>query len=200
MVITGRSRKPFGGLKTAPRVRIPPSPPEKYMQDLHQRWPHRWLNSKAEGRPSKIQGTGVFAKEKIFKGEEIGVLGGVIVHKDQIKEYWSIMNQVGIQISDNFFIVPTTREELEKYGVFNHSCESNVGFSNSITFVAMRDIEPGEELVFDYAFCETFYNGFDCKCGTKSCRKKITPEDWKIKSIQEKYRGYFSPYLKDKQN
>jgi beta-phosphoglucomutase len=31
VVITGRSRKPFGGLKTAPRVRIPPSPPEKFM-------------------------------------------------------------------------------------------------------------------------------------------------------------------------
>jgi SET domain-containing protein len=93
------------------------------MDDLHNKWPHRWLNTKAEARPSRIEGAGVFAKEKILKGEACGVLGGVIVHRNDIKEYRSIMTQVGIQIDDDFFIVPTTREELERQGVFNHSCE-----------------------------------------------------------------------------
>lgn len=166
--------------------------------DLHSRWPHRWLNPKAEAGPSKIEGTGVFARAKIFKGEPCGVLGGVIVPLNDIKEYRSKMTQVGIQIDNDFFIAPTTREELEKYGVFNHSCEPNVGFSNSITFVAMRDIESGEELVFDYAFCETSYDGFDCHCGSDVCRKKITSDDWKRKDIQEKYSEYFSPYLRNK--
>ena len=168
------------------------------MQDLHQKWPHRWVNSKAEARLSKIAGTGVFAKEKIFRGETCGVLGGVIVHRDSIQEYRAMMSQVGIQIDWDFFIVPTTREELEKQGVFNHSCAPNVGFSNSVTFIAMRDVEPGEELVFDYAFCETFYDGFECKCGSSDCRKQITSDDWKKKEIQQKYLEYFSPYLRDK--
>ena len=168
------------------------------MEDLHNKWPHRWLNHKAEVRPSKIEGTGVFAKEKILKDEPCGVLGGVIVHRNDIKEYRSLMTQVGIQIDSDFFIVPTTREELEKQGVFNHSCEPNAGFSNSITFIAMRDIEPGEELVFDYAFCETAYDGFECHCNTRTCRHKITSEDWKLRDIQEKYSEYFSPYLRSK--
>ncbi|MCH7493002.1 SET domain-containing protein [Patescibacteria group bacterium] len=168
------------------------------MEDLHKIWPHRWLSSKAEPSQSLIQGSGVFAKKKIYKGESVGVLGGVVVHKNQIKKYWQLMTHVGIQIDDSFFIVPTTREELEKHGVFNHSCEPNIGFSNSITFVTIKDIEPGQELVFDYAFCETLRDSFTCRCGTKTCRKKISPEDWKSKKIQEKYKKFFSPYLKDK--
>lgn len=168
------------------------------MQDLHQLWPHRWLSPKAKPRQSNIQGIGVFAKEKILKGEKVGVLGGIIVSKAHIREYRKIMTQVGIQIDDNFFIVPATREELEKYGVFNHCCEPNIGFSNSITYIAIRDVKKGEELVFDYAFCETYFDGFNCNCGSKFCRHHITKDDWKNKDIQKKYYNYFSPYLKSK--
>jgi hypothetical protein len=168
------------------------------IKDPHSKWSHRWLNKKAVARSSKIEGTGVFSNNKITFREPVGVLGGVIVHKNEIKEYWEIMGHVGIQIDDDFFIVPTTREELEMYGVFNHSCEPNCGFSNSITLVALRDIEVGEELVFDYAFCEIYQKGFDCKCGTNNCRKRITANDWKLAKIQKKHIKYFSPYLRDK--
>jgi SET domain-containing protein len=168
------------------------------MDDLHSRWSHRWLSPKAEARKSSIAGTGVFAKETISKGEVVGVLGGVIVPKSEIEEYRKLMTQVGIQVDENFFIVPTSRAELEAFGVFNHSCEPNIGFASSITFVAMRDIEQGEELLFDYAFCETAFDGFDCRCGTKSCRHKITREDWANKDLQRKYGHYFSPYLRNK--
>ncbi len=168
------------------------------MTDLHEKWGHRWLNPKAESRLSGIEGLGVFAKEKISKGETVGVLGGVIVHRNQIMEYRSIMTQVGIQIDDDFFIVPTTRKELEKYGVFNHSCEPNAGFSSSISLVAMKDIEPKEEVVFDYAFCETFFPAFECRCGSADCRGTVTPEDWKNPDIQKKYRNYYSPFLRSR--
>lgn len=167
------------------------------MENIHKRWPHRWLNSKAEARKSGIEGTGVFAKEAIREGETVGVLGGVIVPREEIGEYRKLMTQVGIQIDKDFFIVPTEREELERQGVFNHSCEPNIGFSNSVSFVAMRDIKPEEELVFDYAFCETAYDGFECRCGTPNCRKHITPEDWRREDIRSKYGRYFSPYLRD---
>ncbi|PIS04839.1 MAG: SET domain-containing protein-lysine N-methyltransferase [Candidatus Buchananbacteria bacterium CG10_big_fil_rev_8_21_14_0_10_42_9] len=168
------------------------------MHDLHKKWAHRWLNPQSEARPSPIQGVGVFAKDKILKGEVVGVLGGVIVHRDEIEEYRSIMTQVGIQIDEDFFIVPTTREELERFGVFNHSCEPNVGFSNSITLVAIRDIEPKEELVFDYAFCETAEENFNCNCGSSFCRKVISSQDWKNKEVQNRYKEYYSPYLRDR--
>ncbi len=175
-------------------------PYQRKYHDLHRRWNHRWVTPKAEARKSPIHGTGVFAKEKIKKGEVVAVLGGVIVPKWEIEEYWKKMGHVGIQINDDFYIVPTTREELDQVGVFNHSCDPNIGFRDSLTLVAIRDIEPGEELVFDYAFSESNprYPPFKCNCGSPNCRGWITPDDWKRPEIWEKYFDYFSPYLKEK--
>src|SRR5262249_6805006 len=57
----------------------------------------------------------------------------------------------------------------------NHSCEPNLGFvKGSLTLYALRRIEPGEELVFDYS---TTMNEpgwlIRCRCRTLSCRRKI---------------------------
>ena len=135
-----------------------------------------------------IHGLGVIALENITKGEVVGVLGGVIVPKKEINNYWKIMGHVGIQIDDEFFIVPTTREELEKTGIFNHSCNPNCGFSNQITLIAIKDIKKGEELVFDYAFCESFMEELRCNCGSPNCRKIIKSTDWKILELQKKFK------------
>ena len=166
------------------------------MNDLHAKWPHRWISSKAEARKSPIHGLGVFAKEKISAGEMVGVLGGVIVPKSEIREYWDLMTHVGIQFNEDFFIVPTTHADLEQKGVYNHSCDPNIGFSSSISFVAIRDIEPGEELTFDYAFNETYHDSFQCECRATNCRKIVGPDDYMLPGMQERYGKYFSPYIK----
>ena len=111
-------------------------------------------------------------------------------------EYINLVCPAGIQLNEDYFIVPTTRKELEDTGVFNHSCNPNVGFSGDIQLVAMKDICPGEELAFDYAFNITLIEDLQCKCGYEKCREIITKDDWKIKDIQDRYGQYFSPYLK----
>lgn len=166
------------------------------MEDLHKRWPHRWITPKAEAFKSEIHGTGVIAKENISKGENIAVFGGIVVPTKEIREYWNKIGHIGIQISDDFFIVPSTREEVDVGGVFNHSCNPNCGFSNTFTLIAMRGIKEGEELTFDYAFNENYCDDFNCSCDSENCRKIIRGDDWKIKEIQEKYLNYFSPYVK----
>jgi len=62
----------------------------------------------------------------------------------------------------------------------------------------MRDIEPGEELTFDYAMTESTQYSLKCECGAKNCRKLVTGDDWKILKLQKKYCGYFSNYLQEK--
>lgn len=162
-------------------------------------WGTRWLTPKAKPIQSNIEGLEVQAIRLIKKGEPVGVLGGLVIHKKEIKEYWKKEGHVGIQISNDFFIVPPNRNELRKYGVYNHSCDPNIGFGNeSIIFYAIKDIKPDEELVFDYAMCEIDKPSFRCNCGTKNCRKIVKPSDWKQKDIQKKYGKYFSPYLKSK--
>lgn len=168
------------------------------MEDLHNRWSHRWLHPNAECRESPIHGLGVFAKRSINKGEIVAILGGLIVPKEEIQGYWDILGHVGIQINEDFFIVPSSREELKKKGVFNHSCNPNIGFVDDIRFVAIRDIEPEEEICFDYAFNETIDEGFECNCGSKNCRKVVKPSDWKNPEIRKRYREFFSPYLRRK--
>jgi hypothetical protein len=64
-----------------------------------------------------------------------------------------------------------------------------MGFYDTITFVAIRNIKRGEELVFDYGFNETFSgkeNGilFTCNCRSKNCRKIIRVKDWQQKPLQ----------------
>ena len=61
----------------------------------------------------------------------------------------------------------------------------------------MRDIAPGEELCFDYAMTDSSdYDEFQCACGASSCRGVVRGDDWKRPELQDRYRGYFSTYLK----
>ena len=168
------------------------------MNDIHERWPHRWLTKKAEPRKSKIHRYGVFAREMIGKGEPINVFGGIAVPRAEIEEYREIISHAGVQVSDDFFIVPSSNEEVKERGIFNHSCEPNIGFNSSVTMVAMSDIDVDEELVMNYAFMESYFKSFECICGTESCRKIIDSNTWQDKGFVEKYLDYYSPYLKDK--
>lgn len=168
------------------------------MEDLHERWSHRWLTPKAEPRLSSIHRYGVFAKEDIRKDEPINVFGGIVVPKTEIKEYRKIISHAGVQVSDDFFIVPSSNEEILQQGIFNHSCEPNVGFNSSVTMVAMKDIEVGKELVMNYAFMESYFESFECNCGSSECRKVIDSNSWKDSEFQKKYSKYYSPYLRSK--
>lgn|SRR3990167_8329289 len=163
------------------------------------KWGTRWLTPKARVIRSKIEGLGVEAQKPIKRGEPIAVLGGIVVPRKEVRSYWRKEGHVGIQISDSFYIVPPNRQELEKYGVFNHSCNPNAGFGNeSIILYAIRNIKLKEEIVFDYAFCELDKPSFRCNCGSKNCRKIVKPTDWKRKDLQKRYGKYFSPFVEAK--
>jgi uncharacterized protein len=80
--------------------------------------------------------------------------------------------------------------------MLNHSCEPNCGLLGSQLLVAMREIEVGEELSFDYAMCDASdYDEFACLCGAPTCREVVTGADWRKLELQERYAGWFSPYL-----
>src|SRR5664280_2496511 len=59
----------------------------------------------------------------------------------------------------------------------------------------MRTIDPGEELLIDYAMGKATPDEWDCTCGSPLCRGVITGDDWKIKELQRRYKGYFTPYV-----
>lgn len=82
----------------------------------------------------------------------------------------------------------------------NHSCDPNTGSGGDVyTLVAMRDIEPGEEITIDYAVVDGDPDwNMPCGCGAPSCRKVITGNDWKLPELQERYKGYFQKNIQEK--
>jgi SET domain-containing protein len=153
-----------------------------------------YFNPKCEAREHKEGGCGVFARENLPKGELISLWGGRIVPKKELDPTMPRFTQRVLQIDEELYIL--TAERKEPNDCFNHSCEPNLGFTGQIGLVAMRDIQAGEELTFDYAMSDGEpYDEFECYCGSANCRKKITGNDWKIPSLWKRYEGYFSPYL-----
>jgi len=80
----------------------------------------------------------------------------------------------------------------------NHSCTPNIGIQGQIVFVAMRDIQAGEELTHDWATTDDDTYEMQCHCGAENCRGIITGQDWRRKDLQEKYRDYMAWYLQRK--
>ncbi|HXE09969.1 MAG TPA: SET domain-containing protein-lysine N-methyltransferase [Verrucomicrobiae bacterium] len=159
------------------------------------------MSPKCEVRKSTICAKGVFAKEPVKKGEIVRITGGIVIPKSDVGHYNELIvydvEDIYLDVSDDFVMAPT-QEDLDQTATINHLCEPNVGFLDTITLIAIRDIEPGEEIGWDYAFSQTTFDPFECLCKKAACRKTIKPDDWQIKSIQEKYGRYYAPYLKAK--
>ena len=157
------------------------------------------ISSKIEIKNSKINNIGMYAKELIHKGEIVYIKGGHILSRDELFTT-GVINSY-LPISDNYYIGALCQEEEAEIKLYNnHSCDPNCGMHGEITFVAIRDIMPGEELTVDYAFIDNEEYSFECHCGSPQCRHIITGYDWKIKELQRKYYPYFAQYLKDKIN
>jgi hypothetical protein len=80
----------------------------------------------------------------------------------------------------------------------NHSCDPNSWMQDAFTLIARRDIKKGEELTADYAIWEAdenYVSKWECHCNSPLCRKRVTGKDWRLKELQERYNGHFSPLL-----
>jgi len=84
----------------------------------------------------------------------------------------------------------------------NHSADPSCWFVDGGddyegVMVATRDLRAGDEITFDYATSEAceLSPEWDCLCGTAECRARVTPHDWQIQRLQEKYRGHFLPHI-----
>lgn len=157
--------------------------------------PTHFLSPKLEVRPDPDKGGfGVFAREAAQVGEVLVVWGGNIVTEELLAELPEVTQHHAVQIDEELYLA--TVGDLEPADYVNHACEPNLGLRGQITLVALRDIQPDEEVCFDYAMTDsTPYDEFECHCGLPTCRKVVTGNDWKLPELWAKYQGYFSPYL-----
>jgi len=155
-----------------------------------------YRSPKTEIRDSPIHGKGIFARTRIAKGEIVAAKGG---HVMTAREWESVEPDLGsaeVQIAADLFIGPVTQAERDGCMIYtNHSCEPNIAVQGQIMFVAMRDIEPGEELTHDWATTDAGDYKMQCNCGAATCRGTITGKDWLKPELQKKYAGWFCWYL-----
>ncbi len=154
-----------------------------------------FLSPKLEVRAEPEKGGfGVYAIEAVAAGEVVSVWGGDIVNAEQLAALPHDVQQHSVQIEEGLY--SATMGGAETADFINHSCDPNLGLRGQITLVALRDIEVGEEVCFDYAMTDcTPYDEFECRCGSEHCRGTIRGEDWMLPELWGKYAGYFSPYL-----
>lgn len=155
-------------------------------------------SAKLEGHIRGDGERGLFAREFIAKGELLAVFGGKVVTYEELREVPYEIRRLSLQVAEDFYLLSITETEADWV---NHSCTPNAGLNGQIMLVAMRDIQRGEEITFDYAMSDgTPYDEFDCMCGSLDCRGYVSGNDWRLPELQRRYQGHFSPYLQTRIN
>lgn len=161
--------------------------------------PQTWTDPRIEFRTSRISDNGMFARERIKKGETVCIVGGNVMTDEEFAAFQATYrNYNAIQVDDHQHLVEDPEVTRNLQGSMNHSCDSSTWMRDEATLVARRDIDAGEEATVDYALFTTQSNWMldtRCRCGSPYCRRIITGDDWRREDVQERYQGHFSPFI-----
>jgi uncharacterized protein len=116
---------------------------------------------------SRIEGKGVFAAQHIKKGTCILQYLGPKISKEESAERLSQGNVYIFAFNDRYDIDGKSLRNKGRY--VNHSCDPNceaVVTKRTIWIVALRDIQEGEELSYNYGLTAKQYR---CRCGSPRC-------------------------------
>lgn len=135
-----------------------------------------------EVRKSKVHGKGAFALQGIAKGTRITeYLGERVSHEEADRRYESkdaTDNHTFLFIVDDATVIDAGVDGNDAR-FFNHSCDPNceaVVEDGRVFIEAIRDIEPGEEMSYDYHIVREDSDPpdidviFACRCGAATCR------------------------------
>jgi SET domain-containing protein len=131
---------------------------------------------------SGVHGQGVFALQPIAAGETIiEYTGEVISWPEALRRHPHDPSQPDhtfyFHIDDERVIDGKVGGNLSRW--INHACDPNVEADDSsgrIFLLALRDIERGDELFFDYGlviderYTPALKKRFECRCGSDNCR------------------------------
>ncbi|MEO6719563.1 MAG: SET domain-containing protein-lysine N-methyltransferase [Ferruginibacter sp.] len=109
-----------------------------------------------------------------------------------------VIARFGAKTMENFATYLTVQTGIDRHITLkpeflqfvNHSCDPNVFFdTGSMEFVALKDIQPGEQLCFFYPSTEwEMAQPFLCSCGTSNCLQLINGAAHLSTETLSKYR------------
>jgi SET domain-containing protein len=132
-----------------------------------------------EFRPSRIHGTGAFAIRKIRKGTRVIEYLGRRIDKAESARLLEEQNPFIFDVDETFDLDGNVDWNPARF--INHSCAPNCEAENDegrIWIVALRTIQPGEELSFNYGYDIADYRDHPCECGAESCLGYMVAEEF----------------------
>ncbi|HEY8510145.1 MAG TPA: SET domain-containing protein-lysine N-methyltransferase [Steroidobacteraceae bacterium] len=151
-----------------------------------------------EVRRSKVHGLGVFAKKRIRKGTRIiEYLGDRISHEEADRRY-----EDHDENDNHTFLFIVDKRTVIDAGVngndarfINHGCDPNCEseiIDRRVFIRAIRTIEPGEELNYDYQIGRepddppNVDEIYACRCGSPKCRGTMLWPPKRKKTVKKK--------------
>jgi hypothetical protein len=150
---------------------------------LHRKLVALWKRGQSqycEVRGSEIHGRGVYATCFIPKEQKIIEYLGELIDKKEGAKRGNSQHAKSLKTGDAAVYIFTLSKKYDLDGnvpwnnarLINHSCDPNCEAwmdGRRIFIHALRDINPGEELTFDYGFDVECYEDHPCRCGKPSC-------------------------------
>ena len=133
--------------------------------------------ARIEVRQSGVHGRGVYATQFISEGTRIIEYTGQRVAWEAAPDDDNDPHTFNFGLENGEVINAEIGGNDARW--INHSCDPNceaIEEDDRIFIYAMRDIEPGEELFYDYAMeidepiTEKSKKKFACRCGSSNCR------------------------------
>jgi SET domain-containing protein len=135
---------------------------------------------KIEVRESGVHGRGVYAAQFIPEGTRVIEYTGERVSWESAPDNDQDPHTFNFGVENGYVINPEVGGNDARW--INHSCDPNceaIEEDDRIFIYAIRDIEPREELLYDYQMeidepiTEASKKKFACHCGASNCRGTI---------------------------
>jgi len=130
-------------------------------------------------RNSPIHGRGGFATKKIRQGSRVIEYVGERIGKDESLRRCEQNNEFIFSLNDSQDLDGNVPWNPARF--INHSCTPNCEATldeDRIWLCALRDVEPGEEITFNYGFDLVDYKDYPCHCGSSNCVRYIVAEEF----------------------
>jgi hypothetical protein len=129
--------------------------------------------------PSPIHGLGGFASGFLPRGARVVEYTGEKITKAESLRRCEAQNWFIFGLDDEFDLDGNVAGNPARF--LNHSCAPNceaVCEAGRVWIVALRDIQPGEEITFNYGYDLEDYREHPCHCGSPGCAGYIVAEEF----------------------
>jgi SET domain-containing protein len=136
-------------------------------------------------------GLGLFAIKPIKRAAHIAAYRGRVISTEEADRREARGARYMFELTTKWTIDGSPRWNLARY--INHSCRPNaepIGRKGGIVIVALRRIEPGEEITYDYGreYYKYFLETGGCRCA--ACRKKRARRRAKMRAARKARKSH----------